>query len=281
MLKIFQYLDYRHFLKDRFFFLKKTRRAVTHRALCKRAGFSSPNFLKLVMDGKRNLTEQSIPAVCRAFELDEKESNFFKALVFFNQAKKVEQKDLAYDELKNIRRDLGAQHIEHSQMDYLEHWYHVAIRELVQTVGFKEDPVWMSQALKNKITPSQAKKSLELLEKLGLIARDKSGKIHPLKTSLSTGNEVASLAAFRFHQAMMEKAQEALKETPSHERDISSLTLAVSEKTFYEIKTRIQNFRKEILAMLAQENQPDSIYQLNFQFFNLTENIWKKSSNSF
>ncbi len=280
MANIFQYVDFRKYLQDRFTWLKKNRRGITHRSLCKKGGFASPNFLKLVMDGKRNLSEQSIAGVCKAFELEGKEVEFFKTLAHFNQAKKVEAKDKAYENLKRLRHNLSTQHIGHEQMNYLEKWHHVAIRELVETSDFQEDPEWISQRLQKKISPSQARKSLEMIEKLGFIERDEMGKIKTGQSSLSTGNEVASLAAFRYHRDMIQKALEALKEAKAAEREISSLTLSISKELFTEIKERIQNFRNEILALAAQSQNADSVYQLNFQLFNLTETLWDESSKS-
>lgn len=280
MANIFKYVDFRKFLQERFLWLKKNRRGVTHRSLCKKGGFNSPNFLKLVMDGKRNLSEQSLSGVCQAFELEGKEVEFFKTLVLFNQAKKVGAKDKAYENLKSLRRDLSNQHMGHGQMDYLEKWHHVAIRELVETTDFQENPEWISEKLKKKISPSQAKKSLEMLEKLGLIQRDEKGKIKSKQAALTTGNEVASLAAFRYHRDMIQKALEALQEAKAHEREISSLTISVSQELFLEIQERIRNFRKEILALANENEKADSIYQLNFQLFNLTETLWDKSSKS-
>lgn len=270
MEKVFAYLDYREFLKARFTHLKKTR-GLTHRAFGTRAGFTSPNFLKLVMDGKRNLTEKSIPKVAAALELDRRESEFFAALVRFNQAKAIEAKEAVYEQLKLLRRDLPLQRLEHSQFDYFNHWYAVAIRELVGLKDFQEDPEWISKKLRGEVSPAQARRSLRLLERLGLIRRDPNGKLRQDQPPLSSGDEVSSLAAYRFHQNMMEKAKEALRETPAPQRDISSVTLAVTREGSDKIKHKIRQFRKEILAMAEDAGRGEAVYQMNIQFFNLTE----------
>ncbi|MBF0492120.1 MAG: TIGR02147 family protein [Deltaproteobacteria bacterium] len=277
MKKVFQYLDYREFLKERFAYLKKHKRNVTHRALSTKAGFTSPNFLKLVMDGKRNLTEDSLCKVCKAFDLNEKECAFFKALVNFNQAKDFQSKEEAYQKLRQTRQDLPLQHLDHAQMEYLEAWHHVALREMVELKDFKEDPFWIQEKLGKEIKISDIKKSLALLETLGLLERNAEGKLRAKQRAISTGNEVASLAAFRFHQGMIEKAKEALQKTSAEERDISSLTLALSEEKFLEVKKRLQDFRKEILSLVQDEQAASTVYQLNFQLFNLTECVWHQN----
>lgn len=270
MEKIFSHLDYRQFLKARFAILKASRR-LTHRALAQQAGFSSPNFLKLVMEGQRNLTEKSIVQVVKAFELEGREAEFFAALVRFNQAKTLEEKDLGYEQLKLLRRDLPLKRLEYSQFDYFNHWYAVAIRELLGVKGFREDPEWIRSKLQGRVSTAQVRRTLGLLERLGLIRRDEKGRLRQEQTPLSSGDQVTSLAAFRFHQGMIDKAKEALREAPAQERDISSVTLAVTRETAEQIKKRLRQFRKEILALSDQEGKAEAVYQLNLQFFNLTE----------
>jgi uncharacterized protein (TIGR02147 family) len=270
MEKVFSYLDYREFLRARFAQLKKNR-GLTHRSFSAKAGFSSPNFLKLVMEGQRNLTAQSAAKIAKALELEEREAEFFAVLVDFNQAKALELKEARYEQLKLLRRDLPLQRVEHSQFDYFNHWYAVAIRELVGLKGFREDPEWISQKLQGQVTPAQARRSLRLLERLGLVAREANGKLRQKQAPLSTGDEVSSLGAYRFHQNMIEKAKQALRETPAPQRDISSVTLAVTRESGERIKHRIRQFRKEILAMAEDGGQAEAVYQMNIQFFNLSE----------
>ena len=54
--EVFDYLDYRAFLRDHYLD-KKQRQGLSFRGFSKRAGLKSPNYLKLVIDGQRNLTE--------------------------------------------------------------------------------------------------------------------------------------------------------------------------------------------------------------------------------
>lgn len=271
---IFSYLDYRLFLKDRFADLKSSRRGVSHRSLSLKAGFSSPNFLKLVMDGKRNLTEASIPKVGIAFELDEKEFNFFAKLVAFNQAKSIDKKEPAYHELKKLRADLPLRRVEHSQFEYFERWYHVAIRELVGLSSFQEDPNWIRRHLQGKVSLPQIRQSIRLLERLGFVRRDEQGRLVSSAGSLSTGDEVASVGIYRYHEAMLKKAQESLRATKPQHRDISSVTVSVSREKFQALKQRIQAFRKEVLALVQASDSSDAVYQMNIQFFPLSEILW-------
>ncbi len=271
----FSYLDYRALIRERFADLKRSRRGVTHRSLSQIAGFASPNFLKLVMDGKRNLTPKSLPKVCRAFEITGKEAKFFSHLVAFNQAKDVAAKESAYDKMKALRRDLPLMRVEHSQFEYFDHWYTVAIRELVGLKDFQEDAEWIRSRLKGKVSLPQVRHSLRLLERLDFLRRDPQGRLVPTEATLTTGDEVAGLGIYRYHQGMMQNAGEALQKTDPDHRDISSITVSVDKKNFNAIKRRIQEFRKEVMAMAGQTPEADAVYQMNVQLFPLSEILWR------
>ena len=53
MNKIYTYTDYRKFVKDYYLSKKKSIRRFSYRSFSEKAGFSSPNFIKLVIDGKK------------------------------------------------------------------------------------------------------------------------------------------------------------------------------------------------------------------------------------
>ena len=109
---------------------------------------SSPNFLKLVIDGKRNLTPNSAERFAVALGLNEQESSFFQELVGFNQASTASQKNLHYQRIGKFRKHRAITKLERNTFEYLSHWYYPVIRELVACKGFQEDPEWIAKRLK-------------------------------------------------------------------------------------------------------------------------------------
>src|SRR5688572_23947614 len=85
-LDVFDYLDYRAFLRD-YYTERKARRGFSFRNFSKRAGLGSPNYLKLVMDGDRNLTNEMAARFAHALGLNSDSANYFVELVRFTQAK--------------------------------------------------------------------------------------------------------------------------------------------------------------------------------------------------
>lgn len=269
---IFAYLDYRAYLRDFYDRAKEHSRVYSFRYLARRAGFSSPNFIKLVMDGKRNLGDASIEPVAKALDLDEDESSFFHSLVIFDQAATAEQKNEVFEQIAASRRFRNARRIDHNMFEYLSHWYYPAIRELSARPDFRPDPAWISPRLHPKVPEAQVARAIELLYELEVLIPDEDGTCSRGQPSLTTGHEVGSLAIGNFHRQMMSKAAESIESTPRTLRDISGLTVCVSESLIPEIKNRIHQFRESLLELCDSDEGPEVVYQINFQLFPLTKN---------
>lgn len=272
---LFHYLDYRHFLKDYYRGQKEEKGSrFSFRSFSRAAGLRSPNFLKLVMEGKRNLGPDGIQSFIKALRLGKEESAYFENLVHFNQSATDDERNEWYRRLSTSKKYREIREIEKDYFVYFSHWYYAAIRELVLLPDFKEDPDWVARRLSPPVTVREAKGGLELLQKMGFLKRDKSGRLVQSERNIATAREVQSLAISNFHRQMIQKASESIERTPPLKRDISSLTLALSEEKFREAKRRIQEFRRELNVLLSEEGKTDSVYQINFQIFNLSEVSW-------
>lgn len=268
---IFEYDNYRDYLKVVYQFLKSEKRQFSYRYFSRMAGFRSPNVLQLVMEGKRNLSPASIEQFSQALKLNKEETTFFRNLVLLNQASTVEEKKFYAEQLIRSRFYRKVHPLSSAEFAYYSNWYFIPIRELVGVEGFIEDPQWIAHQLNPPITPTEAKKALDTLEQLGLIRRNDQGKLVQTDTFVSTGDEVSSTSVVQFHKEMIQKGAEALDRFKGREREISSVTLALSEKSALQVKELIQSFRKELIAIASQDRNPTAVYQINFQHFPLSK----------
>jgi len=275
---VFEYDNYRAYLKDLYGFYKKTKPQFSYRYFSQKAGFRSPNFLKLVIEGKRNLSPESIERFTSALKLNKKETEFFRILVHLNQARTIGEKKLYAEQLMQFRSFRYIHPLRQDQYRYYAEWYNIPIRELTILSDFSEDPGWIARSLLPPISPQQAQKALDLLLQLGLLERDESGRLVQADAFISTGDEVTSTSVANYHREMIQKGSEALDRFPGPDRDISSVTMALSDKGFQEIKSLIQKFRKELLAIADQDQRPEGVYQINFQLFPLAKRAKKEPS---
>ncbi|MGZ3771929.1 MAG: TIGR02147 family protein [Bdellovibrio sp.] len=267
---VFEYDNYRIFLKDFYVYSKAKNKNFSYRYFARISGVGSPSFLKHVIDGERNLTSAVIEKFVKALKLNKQEASFFKSLVFLNQATTLKEREIYAQELSTHKLFTKYQSLSAAQLNYYEHWYYVAIREMVSVQGFKEDPEWIGRHLNPQVSPAEVKKAIAELIKLGLLKRKKNGQLAQTDPLVSTGNEVTSALVACFHKEMMKKAAEAIELYPKPKREISCGTFGVSEKTFNVIKEKTQKFRREMQELAAQDADQDFVCQLNFQIFPLS-----------
>lgn len=267
---IYTYLDFRAYLKDYYVWAKSERRGFSYRRFSQLAGLSSSNFLKLVIDGKRNIGDNSLEGISNALKLNEMQARFFEDLVEFGQAKTPTAAARVYKRLSKYRERNKVHTLEGGLYDYFTHWFYPAIRELAARDDFTDDPVWLSKQLLPSISPAEAKRAFEVLEELKLLQRDKEGSFQRGETSVTTGSEVQRRAIIGYHHQMLERSGASIQIVPQEEREISAMTVCISANRFAEIKQRLQQFRDEILDYCDTDTDPERVYQLNIQFFPLS-----------
>ena len=269
---VYEYLDYRAFLRD-YFAQCKAERGLTFRGFSARAGLSSPNYLQLVMSAKRNLTAQMAARFAKAFGLDRDASDYFVELVNFNQSKSNPEREASFGRLTGFRSYRQARPLDIAQADYHAYWYIPAVRELVANPSFRDDPIWISRSLLPGITPDEAAHALRVLLDLNLLRRSEDGKLQQSEALVSTGTEAKGVHIPRYHRVMMERASAAIDLVPASDRDISSLTLCLGSTGLRKLKERIARFRKEILELSVLETAPSQVIQVNFQLFPLSLDV--------
>lgn len=267
---VFGYLDYRAYLRDWYADRKVNHPGFSFRSFSKDAGFRSPNFFKMVMDGIRNLSEKSIIPFMKGLHLTKQEQDFFQNLVFYTQAKTEEAKRSCYERMLQSRKFSEIKPLERPQYDFFSSWYHPLVRELVLAPDFDGTPEYLVEKIRPKITLAQAAHSIELLAQLGFIVRGEDGRWRQSEALLTTGLELKSQAFMKYHQSLLEIAREQLPQIPPEIREVSSLTIGMSPGQVAAFKEKIREFRKEVMKEISTTEAPEEVYWLNIQFLPAT-----------
>jgi uncharacterized protein (TIGR02147 family) len=274
------YSDYRRYLRDFYADRKSRRDGFSFRAFARAAGFASPNFIQLVMDGKKNLTAESAAGVAAAMGLAGEEAVTFLELVRFGQAKDVGERARALEEMETRRRREAPGLLSDEDAAYLAHWYLPVIRELAALPDFSEDPAWVARRLGFPVPPKAIREALAFLERKGYLrragkARKRSGKgrLAPRDATLATGGMPAgdlARSARAFHLQMAELARQAIFTLPPERRSVTNTTLSLSPRGYARALERIEALRKDLLDLAAREAAPEQLFQLNVNLFPLT-----------
>jgi uncharacterized protein (TIGR02147 family) len=268
-ISIYDYTDYRLYLRDYYEEQKAQNPAFSYRYFARKAGFNSSGLYKDIVDGRTGITRSLILRFAKAMKLSPKQQEYFETLVYFNEAKTIDEKKLYFERLMKYHNS-KAFRVDASQYEYFSKWYYIAVRELLAIGNFKDDYTAIAQSLNPAIRREQAQKAIEVLKKLGLIQTGKNGNYKAVDKILTTGPEIKSLSIANFQKNMMDMTKEALDRHPTQHRNISTVTFSVSKQTYYDIKAELDACRKRILGMVERGENEDRVCQLNMQLFPLT-----------
>ncbi|MBL8024900.1 MAG: TIGR02147 family protein [Fibrobacteres bacterium] len=271
-MNIHDYSNFRDYLRDLLLFYKKKDKNFTYRLFAKQAGISSSGFLKEVVDGKKNLGRDYALRFAEGFKMNKKDTEYFIAMVQFNQSKSESEKNTHYSRMKQLQTISSAgKKLEAYQYEYYSDWYNSAIRELAGTKDFRPDPEWIAKKLTPSITPAEARRSLDRLIKLGLLKSIETGQLVQDSPVLTIEPDISTLAIRNFNRSMINLGKEAIENIPQSEREISGATLHISSSKFTEMKEIIRDFKEKLIALSTTDSEPaEKVYQFNVQFFPLS-----------
>lgn len=271
--EIRRYSDYRKFVQAMVAWLRATTPQFSYRYFARVAGFGSPSYLKLVMDGKRNLAPASAPRFARGLGLDASETEIFEILVELDQAPTDDARNRLYTRLARLARRDPVARLGIEAYEAYRHWYPFVLRELVALPDFRDDPSWLARRLRTTVSESRITWALGLLQRLGLLVR-RDGRLEQAQRTLSTGPVVRSLGVRNFHRAMLRLAIRALDRTPRGERNITSLTVPLTRAQYDLMCERIAALRREILASTEDDQEaPREVYHVGFNIVPLTKPV--------
>lgn len=282
MNRIFEYLEYRDYMRDHYHASKKQQTFLSFRYIEKKTGIDASYYAK-VINRQKHIATDSIPALTTFFKFTRQEADYFTNLVSFCKAKKKEQIDYYFNKLIYLR-DPSAKRLEEKKYRYFQEWQSVIIRELINIIPYNGDHHQLGRRLQPSITALQARKSVELLEELQLIEKNEDGFYRITNQFLTTDTKLRSIAVREFQKKMIHLAAEALDRFDQNQRDISSLTISTSRTCLELIREKLARTRKEILQLVSEcEDDAEEVYQLNFQLFPVSKNSTfdgKKESHS-
>lgn len=264
------YSDYRKYLKDYYEASKRLHPYFSYRYFNRKAGIVSPTLYSEVAAGRRNLTEKTISDFVKGLKLSERQGRFFHALVRFNQAKTAPRKQEYLEQMRGLLPKVRQKVLPAQVYEYYSKWYHIALRELACIVDWQGDAARLAACLQPHIPLKAARESVEFLARAGLIEADGKGRYRQTWPHLTTQSEVTSLAVREGNRQMGKLGVEALDRFPPTQRDISSLTIGISEQEYSLVKAEIRYFKDRVRAILAGSDAPERVYNLNIQLFPLS-----------
>lgn len=272
---IYSYHDYRQFLRDWFLYLKHDHHLST-RQVAKTSSVSE-SYLSMVLSGSRRLSEEQLTKMAPALKLERSEASYLEWLITITEAESMDVQLDALKKIQRFRRYRNLNPLEIETYKYLQHWYHIAIRELAQLPGFQLEAKWIQSSLRYKVSLPEVKNAIGFLIDHGFLKVDEKGKFIKPEKLIECKTGVLKPALTKFHTEMLHLAATSISEIPTAERNISAYTGAIPADKIEAVKNILQEAREKIIAIAQAHSEADTVYHFGFLAFPLSNKMGEKS----
>lgn len=270
MKNIISYTDFRQYIRD-FYEEQKRTSAFSWREFNKRAGFTSPNYLKLVCDGKSKLSKVKIEPVARAMNLVDYEATYFALLVSLDNAKDDLSKKSILLQMDEMSKEHKARVIDGDAFEFYQSWEYPVIRELAPMMpGAK--PHELAAACNEDVSAEDISRILKFLVKRGFLKNENGSYTQTEKTVVGS-KEAMPLAIRAMHRMMANYAEKAVDRYSTEERHFMGITMGVNEELYGKVVEELENCCRRINAITANCENLDQVYRMNIQFFPFTKKV--------
>lgn len=267
------YHDYLEFLKDWTNYQKQQKDGFSLRKISKEAKIAS-GYLPMCFSRQRKLSLKFYEKIKPFLKLSVKEKRFLDLLRIIAESEIPEERVRALTDLQKLADYKENHYSELEAHQYLSRWYYVAIRELVSLPDFKNDPAWIQDRLRGRVSQKEIIEGIQFLSKYGFILMSTSGNFKVAEKQLRCNEGVYKISLGEFHRQMLDIAKNSIDEVSREERILLGHTVALSKEQFDKIQTLLRETLNKI-ETVDNSSQPETeVYQIELAAFPIT----KKSS---
>ncbi len=280
------YTDFRQYLKDVYDYRRAldgaTLRPYSYSNFSAAADIKSPNYLKLIIEGKRNLSEDMMIRFARALRLNKAEAGEFVALVRYGQAVDPMERNKFLRELSELRakRDLQDGLIDQASWEKVPSWIGWVLYAMADQKGVNFNPADLHKLFRAKASVEEIRQSLSKLVESGKFKQNAETGV--IEKGVGAGAGAGGEAGQEIPVNLIRKLQaeliylgiESLFRDSPKDREFGSVTLAMSPEEFEHVKFELRQLRKRInkdVGVKRLSSKGERVYQLNIQLFPVTE----------
>jgi uncharacterized protein (TIGR02147 family) len=262
---IWEYTEYRSFLKD---WIEKSKREnpfLSYRYILGKTGID-PGLLSKILSREKHLSDIQINKILELLKLSPEEETYFRQMYVYGKSRRDEDIRLHFEKLLKLR-NLNIHEIESHQLIYYSKWYYPALRNLVGIVRPQTSFSEIGASLRPVISGSEAEEGVKTLVRIGLIRKASDGGYEPCGSFLSTGDKWKSFAIREHQKHLAEMGHNAIDGFTPEEREISTLTIAIPHEEIPTLREMVREFRRAVLKWTGVQIHCDHVMQMNLQVF--------------
>jgi len=262
---IYDYTDYRDIIRDFYLEKKNGNGRYSYSVLGQAIGLNASHVFCIV-EKKRNLPVRCVPAVKRILGLTGRAARYFDLLLAASRTKSEKTKTEILAKAF-LLRDVKTHSLADKEQKYLSDWWTPVIRALIEVNQGKVDVKEISESLEPSIEEDKVQESIDILNELGFIQDLGNGRVKLADAHINIAGEQRAQAIRQFQANVMQIGARSLNTIDPADRDISTLTMAVDQQGFEDIKAMIQEFRKDVQIRVDKCGKPTRVLQMNLALF--------------
>ncbi len=276
-----EYVDYRKYLADFYQYqVQQTQgrlRPYSYSDFSAAANIKSPNYLRLIIEGKRNLSADMCGQFSRALRHNRAQTAEFLLLVTYCQEKDPMQRNRHLKVLSEWRakKSMEAGKINTETWEQVSSWLVWVIYAMVDQEGVSFTPEKIRKVLRGQVNEAQVSQALQKLIDAGDIEIDPiTNKARKTSLTMSGLDDIPTELIRKIQSELIYLGLESLHQFNPQEREVSGFTLAMTEKEFEWVRFELRKLRKHIqkeISMKRETTSGERVYQMNIQFFPLSD----------
>ena len=265
MAELFDFLDYREYLRATFEERKARNAAFSYRMLADKIGLHASRIHRLLAR-QSHIAPDQIDAFAKVFGLRGVKAKYFEYLVRHAKAKTPSEAQVWLAKLADLRGVVG-RGLKRPEHGIFREWYFIPLRCMLHTGRFKDEWALLAASLSPAIRPEQVRLAVESMEKFGLVERDPDGFWHARDAHLAAESAEPGSALRSWHHSMLRLAGEAVERFPKAMRHHGTLTVSVDAAGAVAVVDILRECRGRIRGISDSSPSPDRILHLGMQLF--------------
>ena len=243
------------------------------------ANIKSPNYLKMIVEGKRNLSDDMIGKFGKALGFNKEQTEEFRLLVQFTQATDPADRNMYLKKLSEHRVGvkLKTGEIDRKSFEKVPNWVAWIIYAMIDQEGVAFDTAALKKLLRGKASEDEIENALASLMNSGDIRRDEvTGEIKKARSLTESPEDIPVALVRKLQSQLMYLGLESLYQDQPTEREFGTLTMSLTKAEFEEIKFKLRQMRKAINkdnSIARMKSKGERVYQLNIQLFPVTNAV--------
>ena len=274
------YMDFRLYLASFFEYKRKLTasdiRPYNYAAFSAGANIKSPNYLKMIIEGRRNLSGEMVLKFAKALGLNKEATEDFELLVAYGQATDPADRNMFLKKLSEhrVQVKLKTGEIDKKTWEKIPNWAAWVIYAMVDQENVKYDIKTLKELLRGKASEDEIEQALQSLFNSGeLVQEPETLEVKKARALIESAEDVPVALVRKLQAQLMYLGLESLYQDAANEREFGTLTLSLTKQEFEEIKFKLRQMRKQINkdnSIARMSSKGEKVYQLNIQLFPVT-----------